>query len=706
MRRKILLEKVIHMEILVTGNIKEISKDFFEMLRKQGKVIICGKTTEKIKGRKLETFDYDIRQEEFETLFRTYDFDRVIYFSANTGETVYQEIEQLDRVLSFSRRRDKTRVIYVAPDDLVLQEGIQTSQVVDEACRTLCKKHALQGGSILHLRVPFLVFSKYAIHWVHRCMKKLSEGTRIELPYDRNQQMDFLFLEDLASFLINFMDGNEGGFLQYELSGENKISMEQLVKIWDGYYPEGSISFGKNKMTETCTTARIQEKYGWTPRMKITGYFESWCEEAKHRDLEKQTLGRKWLQRRKTKGFVTKLIYLVEFFVLLAVCEFLTWKTREMPLMDFADFRLFFVAIAATLYGLRMGGLAAVMASLMYTISRQDSINWQIQFYNIINWLPYATYLLVGTMLGYTKDRYADRVNSAVNSQRIMEEKYVYLNNLYNKVLENKESYGAQIVNYRNSFGRIYDATRQLNSVSTGEIFYHAIAVLEDMLETTSVAIYSLDGGSFARLSACSRGLRDTLTKSLKMEDMPDCRKTLESAETWINKARLAGQPDYAYGVYKDGVLFAMIVMWDVEYNQLSIEYTNRFNIVSGLISDALIRATDYQMLSEQEVMIKDTKIMKYEAFCKEVEIQKQLQESHQAQYVLLKVISEERDYGKLSSILQQVTRKNDILGIGQDKNVYVLLSQADRSNMSAIQQRMEKGGVKVETVEYGEALI
>ena len=144
-----------------------------------------------------------------------------------------------------------------------------------------------------------------------------------------------------------------------------------------------------------------------------------------------------------------------------------------------------------------------------------------------------------------------------------------------------------------------------------------------------------------------------------------------------------------------------LIVIQSSEYSQMSMEYLNRFNIIAGLISDSLVRATSYQELSEKEMMIEGTKIMKQEHFVKELEAQQLLKENNRANYILLRVITKETDYRMISNQLQRVTRKNDILGIGEDGKVYILLSQADKSNMSAINQRMEQGGVEVEKVSH-----
>lgn len=693
------------MEILLTGEIEGLSTGFCELLAEQATVVVCGKNVTQLAGKRIETYEYELAQEEFERLFFTFNFDRVIFFSTCIGENVYQEIEYLDRMLSLCRRREQTKVIYILPDEVVITQYGEIHRIVEEACRELCRRHVQEGFSLLRLQVPYLVDESKPIGWLQRFMQQLDAGETIESRLVKEQKLDFLFFSDLADFLLAFMEEDESGSQSLRLYGGNEMRMEELQRLVEGMLVQSRITYGTQLIEVEEPQIVLRHRYGWAPRGNVRSYMELWCVQTfgKRRSMPYKAL--RWAKRKHDAGKYAnsireKWIYWVEFLLLFALCEFFNTKTRNMQLLDFADFRLFFVTIVGTMYGLRFGVVGAICACVSYMMSIGENVNWQIQFYNIINWLPFATYMLLGTMTGYTKDRYQDMVKDSQKSQEIMETKYVYLNDLYTKVLENKENYSNQIVNYRNSFGRIYAATKQLNSVRPGEIFYHAIAVLEDMLDTQYVAIYSLEGGSFARLSACSRNLMEQLTKSLRLEDIPECRKTLESGETWVNKERLEGQPDYAYGVYRDNVLSGMITIQEATYEQMSIEYMNRFNIVSGLISDSLIRAANYQELSERRVMIKGTKIMRYEQFAKEVAAQKRLQENQRANYILLRVITEETDYESINAQLLSVTRKNDMLGVGGDGKVYILLSQADYSSIGIIYDRMNKGGVQVERVE------
>lgn len=690
------------MEILITGNIKELDKDFYTVLAGQHKVVICDEHAQQWNIKNVKSYQFSLEQEEFEHIFHTFNFDYVVFFSKSMTKDSYRELSYLARIFELCKIREKTKLVYVTPSQEVFWTYENTHKIIETATDEMCLNYAQEGNSLLKLSVPFLVAKEKAVGLFEEWFSKLANAKKMRFAYTGEQVIDFLFGNDLAEFLNAYFEEGEKGYLSYDLYGYNERSLKDLVEELEkvsGLKQLGDeVRFGELGFVKKKKDEALRYKYGWFPKEDIRNYIKDWYESVETEPkLEKVKL-RERIRKGQNAKTKERLLNIVEVVLLFVFCEWLTVKTRNMQLLDFEDFRLFFVVIAGMMYGLRYGIGASIAACIMYFWSLGNT-NWQIQFYNIINWLPFATYVLAGSIAGYTKDRYKDMVKNSKKSQEVLEDKYVYLNELYTRVLENKESYSNQIVNYRNSFGRIYAATKQLNSEHPSEIFYHAIAVLEDMLDTQEVAIYSMDGGYFARLNACSRRLMSTLTKSLRLEELSECVKCLEMGETWVNKERKENYPDYAYGIFKENVLVGMIVIQSSEYSQMSMEYLNRFNIIAGLISDSLVRATSYQEMSEQAMMIEGTKIMKQEHFAKELEAQQLLKDNNRANYILLRVITEEKDYQMISNQLQRVTRKNDILGIGEDEKVYILLSQADKSNMAAIHQRMEQGGVQVEKV-------
>lgn len=697
------------MEALLLGDIRRISNDFLEVLADCTKTVVCGTGIEKLSIKNVSVYAYKIDQPEFDKLFMTFEFDYIIFMSWGLGGKAYEELMYLDRIFEVCRRKRKTKLIYVQPQKSAAFLWGDMYDVIEKAGNRLCGQFCENGGSVVRVQVPYLVSEKECPSELFAVYDGLTQKKEFKTDLSGSSIVDFLFASDLAWFIRAVMDEDESGYIECTLGGGNDMPLKDWlylversagIKEYDINERFGTVCFDAESSEEAEEMRRgIRKRYGWFPKEDIEDVIGSWysayCGLEKPREL---TLREKLLSGRYS-NIKEKAANFSEIFILFLLCEVLTHATRGMELVDFADFRLFFVAIVGTMYGLRYGIAASIAACVMYFISLSAGSSWQIQFYNIINWLPFATYVLTGAIAGYTKDKYTDELKSLKKSQEIIEDKYGYLNELYTQTLENKESFSNQIVNYKNSFGRIYAATKQLNSMRPSEIFYHAIIVLEDMLETQSVAIYSLDGGQFARLNACSRKLMNTLTKSLRLSDIPDCRRALEAGETWVNREMLEGQSDYAAGIYKNEILVGIIAIQHVRYDQMSMEYMNRFNIISGLISDTLIRAADYQEMSEREVMLENTKLMKYSFFAKEVESYKQLSDNSQASYILLKVDTGDKDYAAMSRRLIGLTRKNDIMGIGSDGGVYILMTQADMDSLEIINNRLASGGVKVQVV-------
>lgn len=98
--------------------------------------------------------------------------------------------------------------------------------------------------------------------------------------------------------------------------------------------------------------------------------------------------------------------------------------------------------------------------------------------------------------------------------------------------------------------------------------------------------------------------------------------------------------------------------------------------------------------------MLSGTRILRTEAFQKEVEAQRLLKENNRADFCTAARCDAGDGLWENSDALLHVTRKNDILGLGEDGKVYILLSQADRNNLEAIENRMKKNGVEVEIAE------
>ena len=76
-------------------------------------------------------------------------------------------------------------------------------------------------------------------------------------------------------------------------------------------------------------------------------------------------------------------------------------------------------------------------------------MSWQVLFFNVQNWLPFACYLLIGCVLGYNRDKACDDIKSKADELKLLEEKYDFLQGLYTEVAKGKERFNNQIIGYK-----------------------------------------------------------------------------------------------------------------------------------------------------------------------------------------------------------------------------------------------------------------
>ena len=95
------------------------------------------------------------------------------------------------------------------------------------------------------------------------------------------------------------------------------------------------------------------------------------------------------------------------------------------------------------------------------------------------------------------------------------------MNDLYRDTLEGKREFRRQILGRRDSFGKIFAVTRELDLIKPQEIFRKTILVLEDVLENRTVSLYRVVGeGAFARLAAAAPGIEADVPRSIRLDEI------------------------------------------------------------------------------------------------------------------------------------------------------------------------------------------
>ena len=157
-------------------------------------------------------------------------------------------------------------------------------------------------------------------------------------------------------------------------------------------------------------------------------------------------------------------------------------------------------------------------------------------------------------------------------------------------------------------------------------------------------------------------------------------------------------------GIKENGQYVMLIAVYQTSYVHMSSYYANLIRILRGLLENFLVKAWEYQKAYENEIYIDGTSIVTTKYFIEQLQIQRDMADRHLTHFRLIKVLRNGMDIEQINAILQTSTRSNDIIGLGADKNIYILAAQVAHNAISYVLDRLAKVGLECKVVsEIGE---
>lgn len=399
----------------------------------------------------------------------------------------------------------------------------------------------------------------------------------------------------------------------------------------------------------------------------------------------------------------TFMVKLIELILGCLAAEFLTRAAGAQLQFKMIDFRLLYIVLMGTVYGMQWGIAAAGLESLcLIPVYAKQNINWITLFYEPTNWVVFIGYFTAGAVCGYVRGKGRDDLLFLLRENENIRKKFSFIRQLYKDTLQRNQELRRQIVSSQDSFGKIFRVTQELDVVDPKEVFLRAIKVLEELLNNDKIAIYSLGTNkNFARLESASRTVVGSVPQSLRMDQLAIALPVLERGEVWANNELLPDMPMYVAAAKENGEMVLLIEVLDAEYEQMTIYYQNLFKVLCGLIQASLLRSLQVKKIQHAEQCVPGTfRLLKPEVFRHEVEVAEKLQEEHVSCYQLIRI-----DCGNLTveeaeqSILGKI-RENDEIGLWKDGSIWLLLTQAFSENLHFVIERLESTGLSVQAKE------
>ena len=686
------------MRTLLVGNTGYITNKFVEEAFPESLVMVMGDTSIR-KNRKKNLFvrPFVKNEKELKDIFSTYDFEQIIYFSnylSFHGET-YGEAEMLRKILQLCRGKRNMRIVYLTGPERLYDVPTGKTLLVSEM-ENLSREYAkLYKTTVKIIRSPYLYSEQYEKDFLNTVFREISAEQKITFQEDESQRMFFLSMQDLAELMYKIFD-----------NWDEKEEILNIADVFDHCFkdlgdkltelcPHLKVSYARHSIMENMLKDDkiIRYKYGWFPKISILEEIPELYEHYQERNNIKA--GRLDSLKHILSKYKT-VVRAAEFAAFFILFELLNGIAGNQAQFKMIDLRLLFVVLFGSTYGINYGIAAAAAESLsLIRAFEAEGSSWYVLFYEPSNWIPFIFYFAVGAICGYIRMKNKNNVQFIKEENDLLHEKFLFTREMYQEAIEDKNLYKKQILGSKDSFGKIFDITRKLDVIQPQELYIETIRVLEDVLENKTFGLYTLNReNGYGRLETASAQVQGNYPNSIKLSEYSAAMEELENGNVWANREFLENYPMYMAGIRKNGELVMLICIQQVSREQMSLYFLNLFKILSGLVETSLLRALEYQKAVEYRQYVKGTHILKTEYFEERLKVQHDMREQKLASYVLLKVEYSEMSLQKADEILRSKVRENDVWGISESKELYVMLVQTDKEALPNILARLKQAGL------------
>lgn len=700
------------MEVLVVGNTAYVDDDFCAKAFPGDHVqVVAADDSQR------ESSSHSSWKELLRHLDQAYEFDRVVYLSTYlTPHTeTFGDIELLRSVFRACMGR-RVQLLFVAgpagaegaggaasnADSLDASDAAaQTGKgIIARAANDLCRYYALQDDiQVKILCTPYLYTASAALDdpFLVPLFEACSTGS-VALQGAADAPFPLLCAEELAVLVHRVFDSWDATFEALDVADAFHRTEGDLGGALQGLFPALSVAYGESTGYALPAGDVIRKRYGWFQRYDLLRDLSTIHARWANTRAKKVNPLRATIDRIQLRTLPIKCLETGFAWVLFEVLEHLFSQSAQLNVLDY---RLLYVVLIGTLYGLDFGLVAALLASVGLAVSyfTQYGYTFQGLFYEPSNWLPFIAYFVVGAVCGYVQLRNSEAVKAERDENELVRNRNTFLTRLYHDAIEDKRAYKRQIVGRHDSFGKIFAVTQELDVLNPRDIYRKCCELLGEILENDSVTIYHVSGGAFARLVAASPAISNDVPRSLSLDDLAPVLQGPISG-LWVNRALTSGLPMFGYAIERDGAPAVLIFVRHVAESQMTLYYQNLFRILCGLVESALGRAFDYEAVAQDKRCVAGTCVLNHDAFGQELAAEQALADNKMGSFLLLRVVPGMEPVGELVGAIGPAIRESDAAGLVDGDTLYLLMRQATEADLPVICARLAAKQITVEPVD------
>ncbi len=617
------------MNVLITGGYGFIGSHVAERFLKAGDriYIIDNLSTGNPKNVKFKHtfFQFDVEDARCEEIFKTHRFEVVVHLAAQINAVTSMENPYLDtksnvlgltNMLHLSAKYgvnkfifSSSAAVYGNTEKVNISEDIELNPVSPYGMSKLAGEiYCTKWNEVFGLNSLCLRFSnvygprqgtKGEGGVVSIFLEKMMQGKDLIIFGDGNQTRDFIYVKDVAEGIYRASKTRESGVFNLSTNIENSVN--RLVEILASLGPVKGIQHREERegdIINSCLdNSKIRALIDWVPLCSFEEGLKNtynwyisrrsdYFNEKKGSNIKKNITTP---MKKLLKGSPP---YIENLLLFILVC-FLTVLSERSSSIFIIDYKIIYIVIIAGLYGINQGILSSLLSCGLYGyvfVVKGRDVSSLINDTNSL--LQITFYILIGIVLGYIIDYKNCNLNAKEMLVRSLEEKYNLISRIHDDTLRVNKELSEQIINNKESFGKACSVIKSLDSLNPIEIFDQAVSVLENMMQTNKVSIYTLtETKSIAILTAKSETVDFVVPNIVKVKERKDIQTLIHTKDVFVNKELLSYVPIMtAPIIYQDEVI-AIASIHDMNFEDITLHKHNIFKSSVNLIAYSLNNA-------------------------------------------------------------------------------------------------------------------
>ena len=687
------------MNILVMYADNLFGMTLMKRLTKEGNNIICADKTLAEINKKIATHSYNLDySDSVDEIFRIHNLEGVIFIGDTLidGSVPHSNGEFLEKTLDLCEKYKVKQFLYIT------QTAYEANEHFAMRCRLdkfLCQEYALHHKTA----VKVLEFDNvFAAEMNCGIVLRMLKTIELNGEWEEDTAHNLFYLDDAVDVVCRVWKG----------AGSED---EYLVQN-----PQGSVN---GKELYACLTSLFQNSKGvLTLRTgeAAKDFLADISWKPKYALQEQLPKVVQWFKERSKPTAVSvnislkdKLVPYLEnfgFFGLIVLISFYLQDGSTVNQYTGVDFAYVYIIAIGLLYGKSQSAISILLScGLLCYKYIYHGADWIGILYQVQPMVHMATYLFLGTMVGYITDNKNKTLGEVRMQLSHMQDRFNFLYRNYVNISGIKDVFYKQILNTSDSMGKIYSVMTKMESVRREELYCAACEVVAEFLDVESVGIYTMGRSPYyLRLRARQGDATTNLPKSLKVEALPYLQTILSKHTVFQNKELQEDLPDMAVPVLFDDRVIAVIQVYDVPFERFSLQSEIMLKVVSLLIASAIRKAALYEEGIREKMYVNGTRFFNVEHF---VYNEKEAKRQHDLEYrtfqkaQLIAFKGEELRADKLellaelSDVLDRIVREDDMFGVNKAGNLEALLFNLPDEFKDSVQGRFIKEGIEIKWI-------